>query len=128
MARTTTYILVILALCASNSCKKITARKLSGTYFGTIRYYNETPFILPTNVVEEGHFVVSRNEKMVVSCGVTIHQDSLTDGFYKYPNPSGQGGFHSIQIKDDSVIVINYSKYKFGYIQFNEYRGIKERN
>lgn len=126
MARAAIYILVLLTLCALHGCKKITARKLSGTYFGTIREYNETPFTLPTDVKDEGHFIVSRNKKMITSCGVTIHQDSLADGFYSYPNTSGLGGFHSIQIKDDSVIVINYSKYKFGYIQFNEYRGVKE--
>lgn len=126
MTKTAALLLSAITFCLLVGCKKITAKKLSGIYIGTVREYNETPYTAPTDNIELGSFVVSRDGKTVNACGVSIHQDSLLDGFYSYPNPSGQGGIRSIQIKEDSVIVFNYSKYKFGYVQFSEYRGIKD--
>ena len=126
MWRLIIFALGLFAFCAFLNCKRVTAKKLSGTYFGTVREYNAIPYSLPTDNIQAGSFVISKDGKMVNSCGVSIHEDSLADGFYNYSNPTGQGGFNSIQVRQDCVIVINYSKHKFGYIQFSEYRGIKE--
>lgn len=109
------------------SCKKYSARKLEGHYYGTIRQYIQQPGEPLQDETTPGGFVVTRDKHTITVLGNTVHEDSLQDGYYSFINPSGAGGTNFIEIKEDSMIARAYDTYKFGYIRFTEVRGTKEK-
>jgi hypothetical protein len=118
---------LIFGLIVLSSCKEITARKLAGSYTGTVRTYDQKPNEPIIDYTVPTEFVVTKHKKTIDVLNEILHEDSLSDGYYSRLNDTGDGGVNSVQVKDDSMIVIIYEKYKFGFIRFKEYRGLKEK-
>lgn len=116
---------IIIAFFVLSSCQEITARKLAGHYDGTLRTYDQQPGETPVESTKPIEFVVTKHKHSVDVLNEVIPEDSLADGYYERANENGNGGINSVRVKDDSMIVILFEKDKFGYIRFNEYRGIK---
>jgi hypothetical protein len=106
------------------SCKKITARKVEGTYKGFIRNYHVEPGV---NIDDTTYtkFPVERNKRYIEIGSFSVHEDSLQDGEYSEETSYGAGSLNYIEVKDDSIVVYLVYLYQFGYVHFTEYRGVK---
>lgn len=116
-------IFLIITFVFAASCKKHTARTISGTYSGyTYNVYFQSGSPANANDSVYGEFKVDRTKKFVHIMGNKIHHDSLADGQYIYTNGDCSS---SITLSGDTLSALFCNFYNpFAYSYYGCY-GVK---